>query len=290
MWPRVPQVRLAGYRQAEALERLHSLVNDGGHHYVCFCEANLCAAASRDSRLVDVLNRASMTLADGVAVRALAALVGRKVPERVPGPSFLLTACESGQERGYRHFFYGGRPGVPEEMAENLTRRFPDIKVAGTYSPPFRRLAPHEERTVKNMIEDARPHLLWVGLGGPKQEFWMAEHVGRIDVPVMLGVGAAFDFHAGSRPWAPRAVRRLGMEWAFRALTGGPRTLLRNLRCVSRMGLLLAQAAAVRCFSVSKSAAGETSAPSNQEGPGKGRPTSGSGSCPEDARPSQDTS
>jgi N-acetylglucosaminyldiphosphoundecaprenol N-acetyl-beta-D-mannosaminyltransferase len=216
----------------QALGRVEGFIADGGRRYVCFCEANLLAHADRNSRTAAALNRAGMVLADGVALTALARLAGTPLPARVPGPSFLPAACEYGLTRGWRHFFYGGGEGVAEKLAASLSGRFPGLIVAGTSTPPFRALDAQEEEALGRTIRDARPHLLWVALGGPKQELWMADHVGRLDVPVMLGVGAAFDFHSGRRVWAPRWIRAAGMEWLFRTLTGGRRTLFRNAWCV----------------------------------------------------------
>jgi N-acetylglucosaminyldiphosphoundecaprenol N-acetyl-beta-D-mannosaminyltransferase len=210
---------------------------------MCFCEANLLSSARRSEQVQEALTGAKLVLPDGIAVLYLARLNGIAAPERIPGPNFMLAACEYGLERGWRHFFYGGAQGVPERMAETLACRYPGLKVAGTWSPPFRELTEEEEEQTKAMIESAGTDLLWIGLGSPKQELWMARRSGRIDVPIMLGVGAAFDFHSGNLPWAPPLVRKLGMEWAYRMLTGGRQTLLRNVRCVSHVALLLVAAA-----------------------------------------------
>jgi N-acetylglucosaminyldiphosphoundecaprenol N-acetyl-beta-D-mannosaminyltransferase len=155
----------------------------------------------------------------------------------------MLDACQYGLAKGWRHFFYGGAEGVAEKLAWRLGERFPGLQVAGTWCPPFRSLTPEEEASARQTIEDARPDLLWVGLGGPKQEFWIAQHLGRINVPVMLAVGAAFDFHSGNRAWAPPWIRQIGMEWAYRAATGGRKTFLRNVRCVFWVATHLTQVA-----------------------------------------------
>ena len=116
----------------------------------------------------------------------------------------------------------------------------------GCHSPPFRPLSEAEEAATKTLIATAKPDILWVGLGSPKQELWMAQHVGQIDVPVMLGVGAAFDFHSGVRAWAPAWVRRAGLEWAFRTFTGGWRVFRRNLGCVTILAWCLVKAGIAR--------------------------------------------
>lgn len=147
--------------------------------------------------------------------------------DRVYGPDLMLALCERSLEKGYRHFFYGGAPGVPERLAERLGARFPGLRVVGTFSPPFRPLTLEEDEKVVRMINGASPDILWVGLGAPKQERWMAEHRDRLRVPVMIGVGAAFDFYAGVKRQAPRWMQRAGLEWLFR-LCQEPRRLWRR--------------------------------------------------------------
>lgn len=234
-----------------ALQNLSTLLTSGKRHYICFCEANLLASIYRDREVAELVNQASMVLPDGIALSIMAWALDRPVLHRVPGPSFLLEACRYGVERGYRHFFYGGTMGGIERLVARLKSDFPGIQIAGYYSPPFRDLTGDEEEDIRKRIEARKPHLLWVSLGGPKQEMWMRDHLGRINVPVMLGVGAAFDFHSGSRPWAPRCIRRIGLEWLFRCLTGGQRVLRRNALCVPRVALVIAREfwrERVRCF------------------------------------------
>jgi len=216
----------------EALEQLDALVAANQSSYICFCEGSLLASVDRDPSLADVLNNAGMLLPDGIAVSMLTRIARHPVPQRIPGPQFLPAACEFGLAKGYRHFFYGGEPGVAELLASHLATLFPGLQVVGTRSPPFRLLTHDEEKEERKVIEAARPHLLWVALGSPKQERWVSEHAQALNVPVLLAVGAAFDFHSGNRPWAPRWVRAIGMEWLFRMISGGPRTMRRNLRVV----------------------------------------------------------
>jgi len=226
-----------------AVERLVAGESSG---YVCFCEGNLLALASRDRELQGILRRADLLCPDGIAAVALARRWGAPVRERVSGPAFLLAACAHGLERRWRHYFYGGAPGVAERLSVRLAAMFPGLEVAGMHAPPFRALTPSDDAEDRLRIEATRPDLLWVGLGGPKQERWMARQRGSLRVPVMLGVGAAFDFHSGERPWAPRFVRRAGLEWAWRMATGGPRVLARNVGCVADAARLLLAARPVR--------------------------------------------
>ena len=224
---------------AQAPKELEALLLSARPSYVCFLEGNLLSRLSSDAALREVLNDATLVYPDGIAV--LKALRWNSGPsaERVPGPSLLLEACQFGLDKGWRHYFYGGAEGVAEQLAERLSQLYPGLQIAGTYSPPFRELSAAEEDEIKQRIEASGTTLLWVGLGGPKQEFWMARHLSKIKVPLMLGVGAAFDFHSGARPWAPKWVRKLGLEWLFRMFSGGGRTFRRNLVCVPRVATML---------------------------------------------------
>jgi len=163
------------------------------------------------------------------------------------GPLFMLFALAEGRQYHWRHFFYGGAEGVAEKLAEKMRSLYPGVEIVGCCAPPYRKLVdgkievdPAEDAAEVAMINAAKPDFVWVGLGGPKQEYWMQAHLGRVNAALMLGVGAAFDFHSGNRPWAPRWVRKCGMEWLYRTLMGGRATFERNLRCVPRTMLFLA--------------------------------------------------
>jgi N-acetylglucosaminyldiphosphoundecaprenol N-acetyl-beta-D-mannosaminyltransferase len=147
--------------------------------------------------------------------------------ERVYGPDLMLALCARSVEKGYRHFLYGGDEALVEALAERLRQRYPGIRIVGTFAPPFRPLTPDEDRDIVRVINDAQPDVVWVGLSTPKQERWMAEHHTRIAAPVMVGVGAAFDFGAGRKKQAPRWMQRNGLEWLFR-LFQEPRRLWRR--------------------------------------------------------------
>jgi N-acetylglucosaminyldiphosphoundecaprenol N-acetyl-beta-D-mannosaminyltransferase len=229
---------------AGALALVDSAVSLRGKHYFCFCEANLLSQLGWHRELKAVLDHADGVFADGVAIELLAWAHGIRLPGRVPGPSFMQAAMEYGRSREWRHFLLGGAEGVAESCARRFREMYPGVQIVGTYSPPFPFEATVIPAELRARIESTAPHLLWVGLGGPKQELWVAANREHMAVPVMLPVGAAFDFHSGHRPWAPRWIRSIGMEWAFRMLTGGRRTLFRNMRCVPAVaGIILSEAA-----------------------------------------------
>jgi N-acetylglucosaminyldiphosphoundecaprenol N-acetyl-beta-D-mannosaminyltransferase len=149
----------------------------------------------------------------------LSRLHGHGHVTRVYGPDLMLALCEHSLLKGYKHFFYGGGEGVPELLSNNLRRRFPGLRVVGGYSPPFRSLSGAEDERVVAAINEADPDIVWIGLSTPKQERWMTEHVGQLTAPVLIGVGAAFDFHSGLKRQAPRWMQRSGLEWLFRLAT-----------------------------------------------------------------------
>jgi len=164
-----------------------------------------------------VLESADLVVPDGMPLVWLGRLQGfSKMKRRVYGPELMETFCrETGSK--YRHFFYGGAPGVAEHVAKTEQERY-GIRIAGTYCPPFRPLTEEEEREVESIVAAAAPDVLWVGLSTPKQEKWMYEHRERLAVPVLLGVGAAFDLNTGRLKQAPAWMRERGLEWFFRLL------------------------------------------------------------------------
>ncbi|MBN1346451.1 MAG: WecB/TagA/CpsF family glycosyltransferase [Phycisphaerae bacterium] len=207
-----------------ALASIRRWLREGTPRYVTHTNPYSVGLCHRDADMRRATSLAGLTLPDGVGIIWAANQLGHPHRGRVAGPSFMLKVCDRGREHGYRHFFYGGGEGVADRLAERLCQRFPGLSVAGTYCPPFRPLTRQEDDEIVATINQARPDVLWVGLGAPKQEKWMLEHVGRIDRAVMVGVGAAFDFHSGNVRWAPPLVRRLGLEWAYR-LTQEPKRL-----------------------------------------------------------------
>jgi N-acetylglucosaminyldiphosphoundecaprenol N-acetyl-beta-D-mannosaminyltransferase len=146
---------------------------------------------------------------------------------RVYGPELMLEICRLSVARGYTHFFYGGKPGLAEQLGTELSRRFPGLRVVGTFTPPFRDLDPAEEAELLSTVAKCKPDFFWVGLSTPKQERFMAEYLPKLKVTLMVGVGAAFDIHSGQLRQAPHWMQRHGLEWLFR-LGCEPRRLWRR--------------------------------------------------------------
>jgi N-acetylglucosaminyldiphosphoundecaprenol N-acetyl-beta-D-mannosaminyltransferase len=193
--------------------------------YVVFSTVSSILSARDDARVADAISRATVVTPDGMPLVWLGRRAGRGDVERVYGPDFMLSLIEATGSR-LRHFFYGGAPGVADEMAARLKQLFPGLVVAGTHCPDVSDGTELLDEDVAS-INAARPDVVWVGLGHPKQELWMATHRAALDAPVLLGVGAAFDFHAGRKKEAPAWVKRSGLQWLHR-LASEPRRLWRR--------------------------------------------------------------
>ena len=175
-----------------------------------------------------MLGESALSVPDGQPLVWAMKLLGRRDASRVYGPELMARYCERAAGNGTRMFLYGGRnQGALVQLALNLRRRHPGIKIVGGYSPPFRDLDGEERQAIADEINRTRADVVWVGIGQPKQEKWMAQMQDAVDAPVMVGVGAAFDFHAGLVPQAPAWMQSVGLEWVFR-LAHEPRRLWRR--------------------------------------------------------------
>jgi N-acetylglucosaminyldiphosphoundecaprenol N-acetyl-beta-D-mannosaminyltransferase len=221
-------VRIGALQIADVVAQMEEWIHDrAGCHSIAATSMHGIVEAQRDPAFKKTLNSTDLVVPDGMPLVWLGRRAGYHLPRRVYGPDLMLAFCEQTASRGYRHFLYGGEPGVPEHLAESLKRRFPAMEVCGTFSPPFRPLSEEEDREIGNMISRAVPDVLWVGLGTPKQERWMREHRDTLNVPVLVSVGAAFDFLSGRRSQAPSWMREHGLECLFRLLQE-PRRLWRR--------------------------------------------------------------
>jgi len=201
----------------------------GERRYITMSNPRDVILCDRDIQMRQSLAGAGLTLPDGVGIILAAQLLRLTHQGRVTGPTLMLELCRWGQDKGYRHFFCGGAPGIAERLAERLSQQFPRLCVAGLYCPPFRPLTPGEEWAMLDFINATESDIVWVGLGAPKQEKWMARYRSQLNAPVLIGVGAAFDFHSGNAKWAPAIIRRLGLEWAYRLMQEPRRMWSRNV-------------------------------------------------------------
>jgi N-acetylglucosaminyldiphosphoundecaprenol N-acetyl-beta-D-mannosaminyltransferase len=231
--PTVPRYNVLGVgvsalTLAEATELVLGVRGELRRGYICLGTAHGLTEAQRDPGLRRIYNESWLTTPDGMPLVWL----GPPGVERVYGPDLMLVVCDAGRARGLRHYFFGGVPGVAATLSEKLRARFPGLEVVGTFTPPFRPLNAEELVTLKEDVARTRPDVIWVGLSSPKQERFMAVHWRELEAGVLIGVGAAFDFHSGRVRQAPRAIQRSGFEWLFRLCTEprrlGPRYLKTN--------------------------------------------------------------
>ncbi len=210
-------VRVHAIKKQEAIAEMEKQIAAGGRgHYVAVTGMHGLSEAKKDSRFREILNRAFLVVPDGMPLVWLARYHQIPMRRRVCGSELMESFCEVTGPR-FRHFFYGGAPGVAEDLAGQLSARF-GIVVAGTYTPPFRPLSPEEVAEVEKCVAETAPDILWVGLSTPKQEKWMAEYGPMLEVPLMVGVGAAFDMHSGRLSRAPQWMQSSGLEWLYRLL------------------------------------------------------------------------
>ncbi len=220
-------VGVSAITMPQALETIHSWIAARQAHYICVTGVHGVMESQRDAELRRIHNAAGLVTPDGMPLVWLSRMQGFRHVQRVYGPDLMLALCAESLRHGYRHYLYGSTEPLLKQLTERLIQRFPGLQIVGTYAPPFRSLTPAEDEAIIAQINAANPHIVWVGLSTPKQERWMAAHVGRLAAPVLIGVGAAFDFHAGVKRQAPRWMQRSGLEWFFRLITE-PRRLWRR--------------------------------------------------------------
>jgi N-acetylglucosaminyldiphosphoundecaprenol N-acetyl-beta-D-mannosaminyltransferase len=211
---------------AEAIDVMDRLVETREPGYVCAAPVHALVVARDDPEMLEALRGSTLVVPDGMPLVWAANLLGESLRDRVYGPELMLRYSDRCAERGHRVWLYGGRDqGSLVQLALAMRRRHPRIHIVGGYSPPFRPASAEEEDELVRQVNDARPDVLWVGIGVPKQEKWMARMRERLEVPVMCGVGAAFDFHAGRISQAPAWMQERGLEWLYR-IAQEPRRLL----------------------------------------------------------------
>jgi len=220
-------VKISAINMAQALAEIDGWIAHRQPNYICVTPIHTIMDCYDDPKLREIYNHSGLTTPDGMPVVWWLQFHGKKWAERVYGPDLMLALCAHSIKPGYRHYFYGGTPAVLQSLEDNLVGRFEGLQVCGSYSPPFRPLTEEEDLEVIKRINQAAPDILWVGIGSPRQEYWMARHASRVKAPVLIGVGAAFDFLSGRKPQAPLWVRRAGLEWFFR-LASEPRRLWRR--------------------------------------------------------------
>jgi len=198
------------------LAKIDAWIAGGERKFISTADVHALVSALGDPAIRRVYESATMVTADGMPLVWYLRKNGFPNAERVCGPDLLTTLIARSQDTGHRHFFYGASPNTLARMKERMARECPRTAIAGMYSPPYRELSAAEQREIDDLINAARPDIVWVGLGAPKQDRWMVAHRAGLNAGVLIGVGAAFDMYAGTVRRAPRIVRQTGLEWTFR--------------------------------------------------------------------------
>lgn len=244
-----------------AVRQIDEWIEQGQRNYVCITGVHGVMESQRDEPLKRIHNAAGMVTPDGMPMVWINRLAGNSHVSRVYGPDLMAEICSKSAEKGHKHYLYGGGDGVAELLASKLREKFPGIQIVGTYTPPFRPLTDDEDRAIVQKINESGADIVWVGLSTPKQEHWMARHLDRIHPPVMIGVGAAFDFHAGLKSQAPKWMQKSGLEWFYRLCTE-PKRLWKRYCINNPLFCLyfLLQSLGLRNFSAAQTPAGDLAA------------------------------
>lgn len=197
--------------------------------YICVCPVSTIMECKKNEEVLTSVNSADLATPDGMAVVWIGRMLGYKNIRRVYGPELMQNICDISLKKGYRHYFYGSTQATQNKLQEKLSNKYPGLIISGSFSPPFRTLTKDEDDKIVEEINRSNSDIVWVGLGSPKQDLWMYRHRDRLNTPVMIGVGAAFDFLAEIKPQAPRWIRDNGFEWLFRLVTEPKRLWRRYL-------------------------------------------------------------
>lgn len=209
-------VRVNALKVILTLNIIEDWIEKRNNNYICITPAHSIMDCYKDHELRNIFNKSGLTTPDGMAVVWIMRLLGFKETERVYGPDLMNSVCEMSVLKGWKHYFYGGAPDIAEALHEGLLMLYPGLNVVGTFSPPFRELTKEEDELIIKQINQTAADIVWVGISSPKQERWMFNHLGKIKAPVMVGVGAAFDFLSGNKKQAPLWIQKCGFEWLYR--------------------------------------------------------------------------
>ena len=227
----------------EAEATIEGWIDGHERRYICITGVHGVVESRTDPELRRSFRQAGLVTPDGMPLVWIAWLRGLAHVRRVYGPDLMLRMSARSARAGRRHYYFGGAEGVGERLRRRLTERNPDLVVVGHATPPYRPMTPEEEEGALAAINAARPDILWIGLSTPKQDLWMLRYRDRLDVPVIIGVGAAFDFLSGTKKQAPSWMRGTGLEWLFRLLSEPRRLFARYARIVPLFSLVLAREA-----------------------------------------------
>ena len=210
-------VNIAAINMKWLLDFIEKNIKKLSGEYICVSNVHTTVMSYEDESYKNIQNSAILALPDGGPLSSVGRKRGFKEMQRTTGPDFMEEILKISVEKGYKHYFYGSTDETLNQMKEVLAKKYPGLNIVGMYSPPFRALTPEEDAEIINKINDSNPDFVWVGLGAPKQEIWMYNHQDKIK-GLMIGVGAAFDFHAGNIKRAPKWMQNCNLEWFYRLM------------------------------------------------------------------------
>jgi N-acetylglucosaminyldiphosphoundecaprenol N-acetyl-beta-D-mannosaminyltransferase len=241
-------VHVSAINMDQTLAFIESRIFDRVGDYICVTPAHVIMDCQFDPTLRAILNSSGLTTPDGMSLVWLMQLSGHPNVSRVYGPDLMMEVSRISVDHKWRHYFYGGDPDTLQKLTDKLCAQFPGLIIAGVYSPPYRLLSIQEKEEAIKAMNASRPDIVWVGIGSPKQEQWMADHMGKINASVLIGVGAAFDFLSGRKKQAPRWVQRSGLEWLYRLMSEPRRLWRRYAQYPIFLILLVAQAIGIKRY------------------------------------------
>ena len=219
-------VNIAAINMEWLLDYLEKNISEIKGDYICVSNVHTTVTSFEDAAYCAIQNGGLMAIPDGGPLSTVGQKRGHKNMERTTGPSLMGEIFEISAKKGYRHYFYGSKEETLELLQKKLMEKYPGIQIAGMYSPPFRPLTEEEDKVIIERINETKPDFVWVGIGAPKQEKWMAAHQGKID-GLMLGVGAGFDYYAENIKRAPMWMQKHNLEWVYR-LAQDPKRLFKR--------------------------------------------------------------
>ncbi len=237
-WVNILGVNVSVGTVPSSFDVIRSWIRNGEKHYVTVSGAHTMVECQSDTTLRSILNRAGMVTADGMPIVWMSRLLGKRGADRVYGPDLMRHALEHSRDGGVRHYLYGASEDTLRDLQASIERDYPGVNIVGSYAPPFRKVGEREDDEVLETINAAKPDIIWVSLSTPKQDYWMANHLAKLDAAALIGVGAAFDFLSGNKVQAPRFIQRSGTEWLFRMVTEPKRLAARYLDTVPRFMML----------------------------------------------------
>jgi len=209
-------VKISALNLEDMINAVEDTISADKKNYVCVCPVSTIMACQNSAEAFKSVNSAKVTVPDGMPIAWIGKAKGYKNLKRIPGTELMRAACKLSESKGYRNYFYGSTKKTLSNLEEKVMKKFPRLNIVGTHSPPFRDLSLKESDKIIDMINEAKPDILWVGLGSPKQDIWMHRNRKKLDAPLLIGVGAAFDFLAETKKRAPGFMQRLGLEWLYR--------------------------------------------------------------------------